>query len=188
MVFNENWMSDDQVDLLSRLIQSVAAKSGRCVEIGCWEGKSTVGLANACYPESLIAVDSWSGNLTEGDDHPTVTILKERDVLEVFRSNVQTLTKGNVEIVQSDCFEFLKNFREPIKFCHIDAAHDYASVHRTISMILPLLVPGAILCGDDYLSAHAGRIDLGGGVQRAVIELLPGHASRENMWAWVNGA
>jgi predicted O-methyltransferase YrrM len=185
MVFNEDWMSEEQVEVLRRLIEMVAPKPGRCVEIGCWEGKSTVGLANACYPERLLAIDSWQGNLTEGDNHETVQILKHRDVFETFRSNIDTLTKGNVEIVRSDCFDFLESFGESVKFCHIDAAHDYASVRRTIELLLPRLVAGAILCGDDYLSAHAGRDDLQGGVQRAVQELLPGHANHGNMWIWV---
>ncbi len=185
MVFNEDWMSEDQVEILRRLIEMAVPKPGRCIEIGCWEGKSTVGLANAVYPERLIAVDSWEGNLTEGANHETVQILKQRDVFGTFRSNIDTLTKGNIEIVKSDCFDFLEKWKEPVKFCHIDAAHDYASVRRTIELLLPWLVPGAIVCGDDYLSAHVGRDDLGGGVQRAVREILPDHVNQGNLWIWV---
>jgi hypothetical protein len=75
-------------------------------------------------------------------------------------------------------------FDHPVKFCHIDASHDYNSVHRTIAALLPKLVPGGILCGDDFESAHAGRHDLGGGVERAVRELLPGFEVSGNFWWW----
>ena len=90
-----------------------------------------------------------------------------------------------MEIVRSDCFDFLEAFKEPIKFCYIDAAHDYDSVRATLEMILPKLVIGGVLCGDDYTSAHVGRADLRGGVQRAVVELLSDHMSAANAWVWV---
>ena len=96
------------------------------------------------------------------------------------------MTRQNVRICKADAFEFLSDFEEPIKFCHIDASHDYHSVRRTIEMLLPRLVPGAILCGDDYLSANKDREDLDGGVERAVSELLEGHEHVRNFWYWRN--
>src|SRR5205814_6573412 len=41
-----------------------------------------------------------------------------------------------------------------------------------------------IICGDDLETAHAGREDLQGGVERAVRELLPGFAAIDNFWYW----
>ena len=38
-----------------------------------------------------------------------------------------------------------------IKFCHIDAAHDYGSVRESIELLLPRLVPGAV-CSDTIIS------------------------------------
>jgi predicted O-methyltransferase YrrM len=185
MVFHEPWISEQQVEFISRLIEQTRGIPGCNVEIGCWEGKSTVALANACFPERIIAVDSWAGNLSEGEGHATIALLKQRDVFGTFCRNIQELTKGNVEIVRSDCFDFLEAFKEPIKFCYIDAAHDYDSVRATLEMILPKLVIGGVLCGDDYTSAHVGRADLRGGVQRAAVELLSDHMSAANAWVWV---
>lgn len=145
--------------------------------------------AAVCYGrtrETLAASDSWQSDLTEGEDHETVQALRERDVYQTFLDNVAEQTQGNVEVHREDCFEFLQSFSAPIKFCHVDAAHDYDSVKRTIELLLPLLVNGGVLCGDDYASAHAGRADLGGGVQRAVDELLTGRGSAGNFWYWLN--
>ena len=58
-------------------------------------------------------------------------------------------------------------------------------MRATLEMIQPKLVTGGVLCGDDYTSAHDGRADLQGGVQRAVVELLPDHMSAANAWVWV---
>ena len=188
MGFNENWYPDEQIPLLIQACSVAREQQGSILEIGCWEGRSTVALANACYPETLIAVDSWEGNTSEGADHPTIEALAERDVFATFLQNIESQTQGNVEARRQDCFEFLEGFTEPVKFCHIDAAHDYGSVKRTIELLVPRLVPGAVLCGDDYASAHAGRADLDGGVQRAVDELLPSRGATGNFWYWLNEA
>ena len=142
MTFNENWYSDEQASLLASLGRSVRSLDGAVIEIGCWEGKSTCALANAVYPDVVIAVDSWKGNIDENLNHPSVHIAKSRDVLSVFKSNVARLTKGNVDIVVADCHNFLAAHKEPVKFCHIDACHDYLSVARTIRVLLPSVVPG----------------------------------------------
>lgn len=77
------------------------------------------------------------------------------------------LTAGNYEIVKKDCNEWLKEFNKPIKFIHIDASHDYESVLKTILLVLPLMVSGGIIYGDDFLNANIMREDLHGGVQKS---------------------
>jgi predicted O-methyltransferase YrrM len=183
LMFHEDWYSDVQLSHLRQLCQHVKHLPGSIVEIGCWEGKSTVAMANACFPEPLIAVDSWLGNLTERQ-HETVSILTQRDVYADFLTNLAEATKGNVDVRQQDCFEFLAGFDGPIKLCHVDAAHDYDSVRRTLEMLLPKMVTGGVLCGDDYINANINRTDLNGGVERACREMLPGHGAEANFWFW----
>ncbi len=183
-MFNEDWYPDEQLKYLIKTYEKVKDLTGSVIEIGCWEGKSTIAIANACYPETLIAVDSWRGNLGERPDHPTVKILQTRDVFSTFMANMKSLTAGNYEVVKMDCNEFLATFHLPIKFCHIDASHDYLTVRTTILQILPHVVPGGILCGDDINSATASHPGLDGGVERAVIETLAGACSFYNLWYW----
>ncbi len=87
---------------------------------------------------------------------------------------------------RAEAITFLRGWKAPIKFCHIDAAHDYDSVRETIELLLPRLVPGAVLFGHDFQSAHAGRDDLNGGVERAVRATLPGWVTRGNNWYYVH--
>lgn len=181
-MFNENWYSDSQLISLRKIAKKAKGLEGRWIEIGCWEGKSTVAIANEIYPEKLDAVDTWKGSMYEASDHISVKIALGRDVFSIFCNNVSCLTKGNVIPYKQDCFEYLAEHDTLIKFCHIDASHDYDSVKRTIQSLLPRLVPGGILCGDDYLSANINRTDLNGGVQRAVIEILPCHKHIDNFW------
>jgi hypothetical protein len=85
-----------------------------------------------------------------------------------------------------DALVFLRGPDAAIKFCHIDASHDYASVRDTLLAVLPRLTSGAVLIGHDYESAHAGRTDLEGGVERAVREVLPDHIVHGNNWVYVH--
>lgn len=187
-MFNEDWYSIPQCYHISELIKSVSNIDGINIEIGCWEGKSTIALTNTCYPEILYCNDTWEGNIAEtlvtGQGHPTIDILKTRDVYKTFIDNMNSNTKGNYRVVKQDCIEWLKTIKEPVKFAHIDASHDYYSVKNTIELLLPNLVPGAILCGDDFISAHIHSQPLHGGVERAVRELLPGFQSVGNLWYW----
>jgi len=182
--FNENWYGDEQVICVCDLLASVRSLSGAIIEIGCWEGKSTIALAHACYPEHLIAVDTWEGSRDESPEHVTVHLARQRDIYRQFLINVQLLTKGNIQPVRADCHQFLKAWQNPIKFCHIDASHDYTSVKRTLEALLPWMIPGGLLCGDDILTAPISRQDLDGGVERAVQEMLQGWEQIHNLWLW----
>ncbi len=167
--------AEAQLAEIARLARSVAGLPGRVVEIGCWEGRSTVALANACFPDVLVAVDWWRGNTDEGSQ-TLVAVAAARDVHATFAEHVAALTAGNVDVRHQDSAEFLAGWAEPVKFCHLDAGHSYAAVRGQIAALLPLIVTGGILCGDDYHHPP---------VQRAVAELLPDHrAGVKRLWTW----
>jgi len=185
-----DWYPDTQVSLLVSLCPKVREIEGMVIEIGCWEGKSTIALANACFPETLYCNDTWLGNQAEssltGVLHNTEVILKEYDVFSAFTNNMNTQTKGNYTVVKKDCMLWLKEIKGPIKLCHVDASHDYDSVKQTLELLRPLMAPNGIICGDDFINSHAKRVDLKGGVERAVREILPTAVNDNNFWWWVN--
>ncbi len=185
--FHENWYSERQQKKLIATYDRVRNIEGAIIEIGCWEGRSTIALARACEPEQLVAIDTWEGNKDEAPDHATVRLAKKRDVFATFLKNIEELTSGNVKPVKQDCHEFLAHFKEPIKFLHLDASHDYDSVKRTLDAAKPLVVRGGVICGDDYRNANERRADLNGGVQRAVKESFGKNFSAQgNFWHWMN--
>jgi len=189
-MFNENWYSEKQINDLVNLLTTIKDIDGKIIEIGCWEGKSTINLANNCFPEILICNDTWLGNVQEsivtGVTHITEEIIKERDVYSTFINNMDNYTQKNYIIVKEDCIEWLKKYEGLIKFIHIDASHEYESVFETIKLVLPKMVKGGIVCGDDYENAHINRLDLQGGVERAVKETLPNHNNINNLWYFIN--
>jgi hypothetical protein len=72
-----------------------------------------------------------------------------------------------------------------IAFIHLDAGHTYEATKALIDLALPRLARGGIICGDDFESSHAGRADLGGGVERAVRDAFSGDAHNAgNLWSF----
>lgn len=190
MTFHENWYSSVQAHHIGELATTMRDK-GMCMEIGCWEGFSTSYIANAIFPTQLICIDTWQGSVNESTDHPSVIESGKRDVYRRFRENMQTLTKGNYLTYQYDWREIvpiLKNAGYAFSFVHIDAEHDYQSVYDCIAVIYPLMVQGGLMCGDDFTSANKERIDLGGGVEKAVRDFFEPKGitihSANNAW-WI---
>jgi hypothetical protein len=182
-VFIENWYSDGQAILLAELTKETALVLGELIEFGSWQGKSSIAIANACYPSPLHVVDHWLGNLDEDKNNISVISARERDVFTEFQQNIAEQTRGNVIVHKQDWREFISEWNgTKIRFCHIDASHDYISVKDNILAVLPFMTEGGILCGDDWESAHLGRTDLNGGVQRAVMETLSEYQSEGNLW------
>lgn len=179
-MFCENWYSEVQLAVLAKTYRLAAHVPGAVVEIGCWEGRSTVALANACMPRLVHAIDHWRGVEIDG----SAEIAGRRDIHASFLANVNALTTGNVRVHRDDWRAVLATWEQRIAFCHIDAEHDYDSVRLLLETLLPHLAPGAVLCGDDMDTAGMSRGDLGGGVERAVRDTLSGYAENGNFWFW----
>lgn len=193
-VFHEDWCGPYQAALIGQLAAQ-APKEGAYVEIGCWEGRSSVSIAQSIAPRALHCVDHWRGNEDErsvkGVDDPSnfgIEAAQERDVKATFHSNMDRLTAGNYCAHRQDWREWVEEWgrlykEDPIwyehpgiAFLHLDASHDYQSVRDCLVAVQPYLVPGAILCGDDLYAA---------GVNRAVHELLPGVQDvGGRLWVW----
>lgn len=170
--FHEEWYPHQQAAYLGWLAQQVPSE-GAYIEIGCWEGRSTIAIAQTIAPTPLIAVDHWQGNVEEGVSRD---LAAERDVYATFARNLELLTSGNVQVHRMDWREWMATWEGPIAFMHIDASHDYDSVADCIRAVLPYVVKGGILCGDDY---HWD------GVYRAVHDLLGTvQEAGGRLWVW----
>lgn len=144
---------------------------GRVIEIGSWEGRSTVALAHAVWPASVEAVDTWEGSPGE----ISAELAAQRDVLGQFMANVTDLTRGNIRVHRQPWREYAASGSEAVRFLFIDAEHTYREVFDTITAFRPLMVPGGVICGDD---AHHPPI------MQAVRELLDPVGYDATLWWW----
>lgn len=171
MTFQEAWFSEAACDALTRVARSTNHLIGRVVEVGCWEGRSTVTLAHAVEPEAVCAVDTWNGSPGE----ISADLAKQRDVHAAFLENVSRLTAGNVKPYRESWRSFFEREQVPIRFLHIDAEHSYKEVRDNIEAARPLMVPGGVICGDD--AHHDPVID-------AVTDTLGDYTLDATLWIW----
>lgn len=157
--FHEAWFPTQSQDSLARLVKLVRPLDGLIVEVGAWEGRSTIAMAAAAWPRIVHTIDTWKGSPGEVSGELAAT----RDVYEQFRTNIDASTRGNVEVHRCGWRDWLPQVDQPIALCFIDAEHTYTEVYDTIQCVLPKMVDGGIICGDD---AHHEP------VARAVMELL----------------
>ena len=145
--FHEDWYNGGQAIYMAALARQ--APEGAIVEIGAWEGRSTVVLAQLIAPRTVVVVDHWKGNIDEDAEHESGHTARERDVQAAFWHNVRVLTEKNVTPICMGWQDWARVWDAPIAFLHLDASHDRASVRDCLTAITPFLVNGAILCGDD---------------------------------------
>lgn len=143
--FHEEWFSAPSCQTLAGLARSVADIDGRIIEVGSWEGRSTITLANAIRPRPVHAVDTWEGSPAE----ISADIAATRDVFAQFRANVEQFTRGNVVIHRMGWRDYVRQSSGPVALLFIDAEHTYREVYDNIEAFLPLMSPGGVICGDD---------------------------------------
>lgn len=183
----EGWFSPRQCGELYLQILKSMKKPGAVVEIGSWKGRSSViaSRAAALSNSKLFCVDTWEGNLGEGKNHPTVLEAQAFDVFKTFKRNVMMYGCDNVVICKGDSAEVARKWNYgPIDFLFIDASHDFASVLRVLKSWVPLLKPGAIICGDDWNFDELPNLD--GSVREAFTEFfktaIPNRGFVERLW------
>ncbi len=168
--FNEDWFCEASQFWLAQLFRTVRRLDGDVIEVGSWEGRSTLALANAVWPEMVHAVDTWEGALTEPSQ---LEIVKHRDVYQRFVDNVAAGTRGNVTPHRMSWEDFRWNRK--IKFLHIDGEHTYEAVKDNLLVALPHVVKGGVVCGDD--ASHPPVIE-------AVREVLGPVRLEASLWIW----
>lgn len=171
VTFTEDWFDETMCVVLGRLAQTTSDLDGLIVEVGSWEGKSTIALANAMDPQPVHSVDTWKGSPGE----ISWELVKERDVYATFLTNIKNATRGNVVVNKMGWRRFFHEHQDPVKFCFIDAEHSYKEVRENIELVLPRLVPGGVLCGDDI---HHRPI------LRAVIDVFGDVPVTGTMWVY----
>jgi hypothetical protein len=150
--YDEQWMGLDQINVLAALAQSTGYLDGAAIEIGTWQGRSAIPIANAIRPRVLHVVDHWLGDGPEAvaAGQAIKPELVARDNYGIFLDNVAEGTGGNVKVHKMDWREFAAQWTEPIRFLHLDATHTTQEVADNIGALMLRAVPGAIFAGDDW--------------------------------------
>lgn len=146
LIFTEPWCGDREKLSLHFALNTLDAE-GAFIEIGSFEGRSTVYIANQIYPNTLHAIDPWTGAETSGNE---LEIYSKRPIEQHWDHNINVGTKGNVVKHKMKWEEFFETWKDPIAFMYLDGPHDYQNVLYSLGIIVPFISKGGVLLGDDY--------------------------------------
>ncbi len=145
MTFTEQWFDAGACLGLAGLVEEISDVDGLIIEIGSWEGRSTIAMANAAHPRTVHAVDTWKGSKGEVSS----ILAARRDVFATWQTNISEQTAGNVVPFRMDWRDYLAAIRLPVAFVFIDAEHAFQPVADCIAAVRPHMAEGGLICGDD---------------------------------------
>jgi predicted O-methyltransferase YrrM len=135
----------DEVDCLYRLGQMNHC-NGVIVEIGSWQGKSTIALALGAaktHREKIYAIDPHAVQPEEGYLEDT----RSAFVANIKRASVD----GQVIPMIMTSKEAARDWRQPIRLLWIDGDHRYESVKQDFLLWEPFVVDGGIIAMHDTI-------------------------------------
>lgn len=147
------WLKRAEAALLYRSVAG-AGTEGDLLEIGSWEGRSTVVIGRALEDHGLPGV------LHAIDPHDDVMRYEEitdkrpsGPTLDVLRRNLdRERVAGRVRILQAYSDDGLAALAEEgvrVRFAFVDGGHEYDQVARDLEGVLGLLLPGATVAIHD---------------------------------------
>lgn len=167
--FTENWFNTSSRRRLATLVRAVELVEGRIVELGSWEGRSTIALAGAAGDRTVHAVDHWNGAASDSYQREQAA---SRDVFATFSSNIAA--HPNVVPFRMDWREYCDQFDTAVALVFIDADHTTAEVRAQIAAFRPLMSRGGIICDDDYQMRQVAR----------AVHILRGFETVGPVWSW----
>lgn len=151
------------------------------VEMGVWQGKSAIYLANRIKqsgkPITFYAVDTFQSS-PETDTYLSALQANDLTLLQAFQRNLRDCGVGDVvQVIVADSLDAAHGFEDAsLDVVYIDGAHDYASVVADLAAWTPKIKAGGLIAGHDY---NPGAWP---GVVQAVTERFPQHRNPGSWW------
>jgi predicted O-methyltransferase YrrM len=145
--FTTRWFDHNAADWL-RLIEreGLASRPLNVLEIGCWEGRSTVFMAHFLPQASITAVDTWAGS----DEH--VGDGRLGSIETRFDANVARFGHRVSKYKQSSLGYFVERQpKELFDLIYVDGSHFVDDVLIDALLAFRALKVGGILVFDDYI-------------------------------------
>jgi hypothetical protein len=168
------WFSLDKAIVLQRHVRNLPA-GARVVELGSFEGRSSVAIAAVLTPGSTLhCIDHFRGSREHHEAGLDVA-----GMYEAFLENIECFgARPGIRVLRSNTMEAASQFADAsIDLIFHDASHDFSSVVSDLAAWYPKLKPGGWLICDDYEEAWIGVMD-------AVRHLaLAGRVETAGLWA-----
>jgi predicted O-methyltransferase YrrM len=178
-LFVDGWLSYAEAVSLYELAKGLPPEHPVIVELGSWQGKSSLilakGIASKRHPV-LYCIDPFDAtdDGARSEDYSRRQSQMSSPLLNQFIDNMKKNRVYEVaKVLRGMSYEFSKGFTEKIDLLFIDANHEYDAVMRDFEEWSPHLKPGGIIAFHDVVTKESSQ-----GPGRVVTERI-----RENT-AW----
>lgn len=152
-----NWFSGNQATF-EKYILPLVDDISTVVEIGVWEGQSTIWILENMAILSMHCIDTFEG----GEDHKANSVFKKiiPDIEDRFRDNINifienypdykniiNIYKGKSEDVMYDLMKHVKSWADLV---YIDGSHQAKDVMMDLIHSYKILRKGGLIVCDDY--------------------------------------
>jgi len=153
--------SPQNLKILASLILSQEV-AGDVVEIGSWQGRSTIYLKHATdYSRNgrFFAIDDFKGNIGFESEY---VVAKEdlSDLKKNFYINMRKSFIDNIDLFPMKSQDAAKLLKEPIRFLLIDGDHSYDGVKIDMESFCDKLAIGGIIAFDDFAEHSTGVLKI----------------------------
>ena len=139
--------------------------AGDVIEIGSWQGRSTIALAQGCADSEngvVHAIDTFRGN--PGNESMYVVGAEDRSDLEPnFHRNIAAAGVADRVVTHAmsstEAVDEVAAAVNGVRMMYIDGEHSYDAVKEELDLYAPLLSPGGLLTFDDYSTRYPGVAD-----------------------------
>jgi len=138
-----DWFSLN-IGLIERHTEHLCNQPIRILEVGCFEGRSTLWLLDRFEQAKIVCVDSFAG----GEEHEGIDF---DDVKTAFLQNTAGRNRNLFCCLSVDYFRTYANAK--FDFAFVDGSHRANDVLRDLIGCYDLLVDGGIIVADDYMWA-----------------------------------
>jgi predicted O-methyltransferase YrrM len=153
----DGWLTVDEAIALFELAKSLPHEQPLAVEIGCWQGKSSVCLARGLAGKRagrLVCIDPFDAS----GDPASLAEYGERakgvagPLRGAFERNLRdAAVRDIVDVRPGLSHEHARGWREPIDLLFLDGDHSYDAVRTDFTDWAPHVRPGGLLCLHDVV-------------------------------------
>lgn len=136
------------------------------IEVGTWKGASAIHMARLArilrLDAAILCVDTWLGGDRAYVEHSYIDDTLPRGgrlrLLDIFMTNVLSAGLQNViypmPSTSADAAESLRFMGVTADLIYVDAAHTEPEVAADLENYWPVLRPGGVMIGDDYVAEN----------------------------------
>jgi predicted O-methyltransferase YrrM len=147
--YTQDWTTLEVPTWSKTLVPLFSGKETHAIELGAFEGRSTVWLMEnvLTHPKSTIdCVDLWNG----GNDPRYVKLVDWNGGEANFKHNTEPFG-DKVRSFKESTFDYMKHRTEPADLIYVDAGHMASECLIDAVQSHLLLKPGGVIIFDDYL-------------------------------------